>query len=159
MTNKRAARLNQNVIDTDAISDTQPAAPSVDFDTIRAFKLEMNDWLWERKDALDYYKLVDEINASIYQATDKRAKMNEWRAWATKTRLALRYLNGLVDLCHSTIGVNAMELIWNVRAFNAKIIPAWNEFDALRQGLTVEPAWADTDESGQRFDDENYAPF
>ena len=159
MSKKRAARLIRNVLDNDVISDTQPAAPSADFDEIHTFKMRIFDFLWNNNTSLDYYKLVDEINASIYQATDKRAKMTEWREWATKTRLALRYLDGLVDLGHNTIGVNAMELIWNVRAFNAKIISAWSEFDALRQGLTVEPQWAEVDESGQRFDDENYTPF
>ena len=159
MTNKRAARLIQNVIDADVISDTQPVTASADFDEIHAFKLEMNDWLWEHKGTLDYCELVTVMSISIYQASDKRAKMNEWREWATKTRLALRYLDGVVDLGHNTIGVNAMELIWNVRAFNAKIIQAWNEFNALRQGLTVEPRWAEVDESGQRFDDENYTPY
>lgn len=158
MKNKRAARLIRNVLDADAISDKRPLAPNADLDEIHTFKLKMNDWLWERQDTLDYYKLVDAVNDSIALATDKRAKMDEWRAWAKATRLALRYLDELVDLGHNTIGVNAMELIWNVRAFNEKIIPAWAEFDALRGGLRVEPQLAEMDESGQRFDD-NYLPF
>ena len=158
MSNKRATRLIRNIIDADVISDAQPVTTSADFDEIHTFKIRIFDFLWNNNTSLDYYTLVDEINASIYQATDKRAKMNEWRAWAKAARLALRYLDELVDLGHNTIGVNAMELIWNIRAFNAKIIPAWNEFDALRQGLKSEPQMVDVDESGQAFDD-NYVPF
>jgi hypothetical protein len=163
---KAQANLIRQTVENDrmaaiaaSINDEQTAAPDADFAEVARFNLKMNDWLWARKDVLDYYKLVDAVNASIYQASDKRAKMNEWREWATKTRLALRYLDELVALGHNIVGVGQMELMWNIRSFNEKILSAWAEFDALRGGLIeVEPVWADADESGQRFDD-NYVPF
>lgn len=166
MSVKPQAIRNRQIIERDAMN--------ADFDEINKsmrdafaqngaevglFKLEMNDWLFQRKGALDYYGLVDAVNASIHAATDKATKMAEWRAWATKARLALRYLDAVVDLGHNSVGVGPLELMWNIRSFNERILPAWAEFDALRQGLRVEPEWADVDESGQRFDSPNYVPF
>jgi hypothetical protein len=144
---------------TNDIINLMHDAPMPDFAQVATFKLEMNNWLWERKDVLDYYKMVDAINDSIAQASDKAARMNEWREWRDEVIKALRYLDGVVEVGHNSIGVNAMELMWNIQYFNKNILGAWADFDALRSGLKVEPQLAEKDESGQRFDDPNYLPF
>lgn len=165
-TSKKAQkRLICQVVDNDALKAARTVRQTArDIGEISAFKLRMNDWLFERRDVLDYYGLVDAVNASIYAATDKKAaKMGEWRAWQIELGAALVSFTSAQDALgklQKSAGRGSMGHALAVEAHAIDRDDAQEIIGRLKGGLVaIEPQWAETDESGQAFDDDNYLPF